>query len=359
MTPEDTIVCLCTSQNFEIRHQQNLIDLCQSQPIRWDLVFAIADQHQVAPLVYANLSRIANGELNIPSNVLSRFKKAQIHNIFVKKRTRVMLKKVLALFAQKGIEVMLVKGEALNQLVYEQPWYTASYDVDLVIRAREEELTKSDRREIRGLLEGFNHERNKFKEHIEYDFYEHHDVTMNNILTVDWERIWAEAQKVQIEGYDVFVMTPEDMLLATAINSCRKRFFRLKSLCDMASIIQKYPNLDWCTVVSRAHAYKCNTILYTALVVTQNTLGCHLPDGIVTDLKVNQLRVSLVHYLVNHLSQRLSLSNLFVHSENATLKRTLSWPLFLTYATYRVDLFWPKLGELYAAWRNPPPPVSG
>ena len=359
MTPEDTIVCLCTSQNFEIRHQQNLIDLCRSQPIQWDLVFATADQHQVAPLVYANLSSLANGDVNIPSDVLSRFKKAQIRNIFVKKRTRVMLEKVLALFAQKGIEVMLVKGGALSHLVYEQPWYTVSYDVDLVIRAREEELTKSDHREIWGLLEGFNREGNEFKEHIEYDFYEHHDITMNNVLTVDWERIWAEAQKVQIAGYDVFVMTPEDMLLATAINSCRKRFFRLKSLCDLASIIEKYPNLDWHTVVSRAHAYKCNTILYTALVVTQNTLGCHLPDGMVTDLKVNPLRVSLVRYLVNNLSQRLSLSNLFVHSENATFKRTLSWSLFLTYATYRVDLFWPKLGELYAAWRNSPSPVPG
>jgi hypothetical protein len=359
MTPEDTIICLCTNQNFETRHQQNLIDLCQRQPIQWDLVFATADQHQVSPLVYANLSSIANGELTIPSDVLSRFKKAQIHNIFVKKRTRVMLEKILALFAQKGIEVMLIKGEALNHLVYEQPWYTFSYDVDLVIRAREEELTESDYWEILDLLESFNHECSEFKEHIEYDFYEHHDITMSKVLPVDWERIWAEAQKVRIEGYDVFVMTPEDMLLATAINSCRKRFFRLKSLCDLASIIEKYPDLDWHTVIRRARAYKCNTILYTALVVTQNTLGCHLPDGIVTDLKVNPLRVSLVRYLVNHLSQRLSLSNLFVQSGNATFKRTLSWPLLLTYATYRVDLFWPKLGELYAAWRNPPPPVPG
>jgi len=359
MTPEDAIICLCTSQNFGPRHQQNLIELCQGQPIQWDLVFATADQHQVSPLVYANLSSIDNGELTIPPDVLHRFKKAQIHNIFVKKRTRVILEQVLAWFAQKGIEVMLVKGEALNQLVYEQPWYLISYDVDLVMRVKHEDLTKNDSREMWKFLERFNRERNDFKEHIEYDYFEHHDITMNNILPVDWTRIWAEAQTVRIEGNDVFVMTPEDMLLAAAINSCRKRFFRLKSLCDIVSIIEKYPNLDWQTVINRAHAYKCNTILYTALVVTQNTLGCHLPDGIVTDLKINPLRVSLIHYLVHHLSQRLSLSNLFVQSENATFKRTLNWPLLLTYATYRVDLFWPKLGELYAAWRNPPPSVPG
>jgi hypothetical protein len=359
MTPEDTIVCLCTRQNFEAKHRQTLIDICQNRIVQWDLVYKTADQHQISPLVYVNLSKISNKDLNIPSAILNRFKTAQIHNIFVKKRTSAILAKVLALFAQKGIEVMLVKGEALSHLVYERPWYTISHDVDLVIRAREEALTDNDHREILDLLDGFNQERNEFKAHIEYDFYEHHDITMNNVLSVDWQGIWAEAEKIPINGYDVFVMTPEDMLLATAINSCRKRFFRLKSMCDLATIIEKYPNLDWNRVVSKAQAYKCNTILYTALVVAQATVGCYVPDGILIRLKINRLRASLVHYLVDNLSQRLTLANLFVHSETATLKRTLSWPLFLTYATYRVDLLWPKLGELYAAWRNPPPPVPG
>ena len=357
MNPEDTVLCLCARQNFEAKHQQDLIDICQSQTIQWEIVLATANKHQIAPLVYVNLSKISHKNLNIPSAIFNRFKKAQIRNIFVKKRTEEVLEKVLALFAQKGIDVMLVKGEALGRLVYDQPWHTTSLDVDLVIRAREDELTEGDHREITKLLDDFNHERNQFKEHIEYDFYEHHDITMSNILPVDWERIWVEAEKLHVKGHDVFVMPPEDMLLATAITSCRKRFFRLRSLCDLATIVEKYPNLDWGLVVRKAHAYKCNTILYTALMVTQITVGCRVPDDILTDLKVPRLRAALIGYLIRKLSQQMSLINLFVHSENATFKRTLSWPLFLTYATYRFDLLWPKLGELYAAWRNPPPPV--
>lgn len=359
MTSEDTILCLCTRQNFEAKHQQDVVDICQNQKIQWDIVLATANKHQIAPLAYVNLSKISNKNLNIPSTVFKRFKKTQIRNVFVKRRTEAVLEKALALFTQKGIDVMLVKGEALGHLVYDQPWYTISLDVDLVIRAREEELTEGDRQEIIELLEGLNHERNQFKQHIEYDFYEHHDITMSNVLTVDWERIWAEAEKIQIRGYDVFVMTPEDTLLASAITSCRKRFFRLKSLCDLATIIERYPTLDWNTVINKAHAYKCNTILYTALVVTQTVLGCQLPNNVLTDLRVSRLRATLIGYLVKNLFQRMSLMNLFVHSDNATYKRTLSWPLFLTYATYRTDLLLPKLGELYTAWRNPPPPVPG
>ena len=359
MTSEDIVLCLCTRQNFEMKHQQDLIDICQNQTIHWDIVLATAIKHQIAPIIYVNLSRIPNKHLNIPSTVLDRFKKTQIRNIFIKQWTEAALEKVLALFNRKGIDVMLVKGEALDYMVYDRPWYTISLDVDLVIRAREDELTQGDRREILKLLDDFNRERNPFKKHIEYDFYEHHDITMNNILTVDWGRIWAEAEKVQIRGYDVLVMTPEDTLLATAITSCRKRFFRLKSLCDLATIIERYPTLDWNTVIEKAHAYKCNTILYTALVVTQTVLGCKFPNNILADLKVPRLRAALIWYLIKNLFQRTSLINLFVHSDNATYNRTLSWPLLLTYATYRVDHLLPKLGELYGAWRNPPPPVPG
>lgn len=359
MVPEDRLLCLCTRQKLQTKQQKELISICHDQPVDWEYVFATADLHQVSPLVYLNLTKLPSQWLNIPSTVFNRFKKAQIHNILVKKRTRVSLEKALALFYQKGIDVMVVKGEALNHLVYEQPWYTISHDIDLVIRARAEELDENDREEILNLLDVDNNARDGFKEHIEYDFYEHHDISMNNILNVDWQRIWAEARKIEILGYEVFVMTPEDMLLAAAINSCRKRFFRLKSMCDLVSIIEKCPQLNWCTVIMKAHEYKCNTILYTALVATQITLGCPLPAGILTGLKVNTIRKAIIDKLVNHLSQRLPLSNLFVRSENATFKRTLSWPLFLTYATYRLDLLGPKLGELYAAWRNPPPPVPG
>ena len=359
MTSEDFVLCLCTRQRFEAKHQQELITICQSQSIAWDYVLATAEQHQVSPLVYVNLAQIRPQDLNIPPKMLTRFKKAQIHNILVKKRTRTSLAKALDLFREKGIEVMVVKGEALNHLVYEQAWYTISYDIDLVIQARVEELDEIEHNEILKLLDDDNQVRDGFKEHIEYDFYEHHDISMNNILKVDWPLIWAEARTIQIMGYNVLVMTPEDMLLAAAINSCRKRFFRLKSLCDLASIIEICPTLDWNKVVKRALSYKCNTILYTALLVTQLTLGCRLPTGVMSSLKVNPVRASLIHYLVNQLCQRLSLSKLFVSSKTATFERALSWPLLLTYATYRLDLLIPKFGELYAAWRNPPPPVPG
>jgi hypothetical protein len=149
------------------------------------------------------------------------------------------------------------------------------------------------------------------------------------------------------------------MLLTTAINSCRKRFFRLKSLCDLVTIVETHPRLNWDTVVSKAQAYKCNTILYTALVVTQATLGCQVPAGIQKALKVHPVRAVMIRYLVRQLCQRFSLTTLFANPDAPPHKRKFSWPLCLTYTPYRFDLLAPKISEIYTAWRNPPPPVPG
>jgi hypothetical protein len=262
----------------------------------------------------------------------------------------------LALFAQHGIDVMLVKGEALNLRVYNQPWYTVSYDVDLVIRAKREELDPAVNQEIVNRLEAFNCRRDQFKEHIEYDYYEHHDITMNNVLAVDSERIWQESNKIQLYGYDVFVMSPEDTLLAAAVQACRKRFFRLKSLCDIAVIIEKFGNdLNWDVVVSKARAYECHTILYTALLVTQTTIGCSWPEGLLSALAVNPIRASAIQHLVNRLCRNCSLDQLFDRTDSTLLGREFSWPLVLTYTTYQLKHLVPKTMEILQAWRKPQP----
>jgi hypothetical protein len=352
MTPEDTIVCLCTRQNFGAAHQRQLTDLCQSQEIQWDVVYATAEENFVSPLVYVNLSHGRIGGRAIPQAILDKFKKSYIHNVFVKQGTAKILDQILALFAQKGIDVMLVKGAAMSLLVYEQPWYTKAHDVDLVIKARREEIDQADHREIVAVLEGFNHQRNQFKEHIEYDYFEHHDVTMNNVLAVDPHRLWQEARRIQVNGHDVLVLTPEDMLIAAAINSCRKRFFRLKSLFDVAAIVEKHPDLDWGVLISKARDYEANTILYTTFLVLQKTLGCPLPERVLYDLKVNPIRAFGIRRLVSALCRTMSLRELFTRTEGTLVGRQFSWPLVLTYATYRLNHLFPKLREICSAWRK-------
>jgi hypothetical protein len=154
-------------------------------------------------------------------------------------------------------------------------------------------------------------------------------------------------------------MTPEDLLIAAAIQACRKRYFRLKPLCDIASIIGKYPDLDWDSVRTRARRDRCDSILFTALLTTRLLVGCRLPDGFLCELRVNPARAALIRKLVGKLHRDFSLAQLFDRSDSTFFSRAFSWPLLLTYASYRLDNLVPKLGEILSAWRDPPPPVPG
>jgi len=93
-------------------------------------------------------------------------------------------------------------------------------------------------------------------------------VSRNETLPVDFKSIWSKTKETTFQGQKVLVLSPEDMLLAACINSSRKRFFRLKSLCDIAEIINYFKELDWEVFIHNAKKYHCRYIVYTSLLVT-------------------------------------------------------------------------------------------
>jgi hypothetical protein len=226
-------------------------------------------------------------------------------------------------------------------------------DVDLLIRTRREELPKEDLRAVVDILEFVNRKPGQFQAHIEYDFHDHHDVTMNGVLAVDFERVWQDARLANVNGHSVMVMAPEDMLIAAAINSCRHRFFGLKWLCDIAETVERYPALDWGTLTSKARRYEANAILYTALSVTRTVLGCSPPPEVLAGLKVHPVRAAVIRRLINTVHHRMSLLECISQSRHRLFGRAFSWPLVLTYATYRVDQLGRKMREVHTDWRRP------
>ena len=349
MKIEDTVLCLCSRQNIEAEHHQRLETIGSNAHIDWEYVFATAHQHLISPLVFRNLKQCG---LPVSPQARELFEQVVAHNMAVKEETAVALQEVLGYFASEHIDVMLLKGSALDLTVFKHPWQLISYDVDLLIRQRKEDLPETVRSEIIDLLEALNHRQESLAELIEYDFYSHHDVTMNGIVPFDPERVWQDAHELKFAGHRVYVMSAEDMLLAAAVQCCRKRFFRLKTLISIPEIVRASPELDWEVVVQKARDYHANVILYTALLITEKLLGYKPPSEVLPDLKVNALRKPLITQLVNKLIERYTLSELFVRSHGTLLGRQFSRPLILTYATYRVDQLGPKMKEIYRFWRG-------
>jgi hypothetical protein len=223
------------------------------------------------------------------------------------------------------MNVMLIKGAALSILVYQQPWYTV-HDVDLLIKPRRDELSASDLALIQAMF--------KKLPGIEYGFFAHNDVTMNGVLPVDFLRIWHDAIQLHYRDQPLCVMCPEHMLLTACINICRKRFFRLKSLLAVVEIVNHYPALNWHQVVTQAREWRCNRIVYTALVVARMTVGCQVPEPVFAELAISPVRRALLPSLIQGLLDHTSLTATYPFLGPYLFGRRLTVPLLLAYISY-------------------------
>jgi hypothetical protein len=343
MRAEDQLLFLAARQDLTADHRAAIQSLLHSKPVSWEKVFSTAQEHRVAPLVYINLVQKQEPALDIPDSIIKQQRLNIFHHVKEKEHVASRLAETLALINAHSLRAMLVKGSALDLLVYDKPWYTAASDVDLILDCTRQEF---DQRRLEHI------EHKMAASSMEYDFYEHHDVNINGALPVDFKLIWGDAVKLDHRGQAVYVMCPEDMLISLCINSCRKRFFRLKSLCDIAETVRKFPQLSWAKLVDRAKRYDCLPIVYTALRVTELTVRLQLPAGTPDLLKIGWLRKTLIEVAIRYLLRTVSLSA-YPFTGRIFFNRQLHLSLILPYLNYRGYQVWRKLDEIQHAQNLP------
>jgi Uncharacterised nucleotidyltransferase len=284
MTPEDRLLCLCARQELLPAHQEEAERLGRGETVRWDRVAAAAERHGVLPIVGANLRRCG---LPLPEEVAARLEIAIFENAAVRERDADRLATGLARLREVELDAMLLKGTALISLgVYEEPWVVTSQDIDLSLRPGPGwEKGKGEEKAVRRAL---------YTHGVECDLEGHHDVTMNGVLPVDFERIWREARPVRFRGVDAWIMSPEDLMISLCVNACRKHFFRLKALFDIAETLRRGEALDWPRLAALARQGRCEGIVYTALAAARETLGAELPAGALDALRLSPWRAGML-----------------------------------------------------------------
>ena len=189
---------------------------------------------------------------------------------------------------------MLIKGAALDAVVFQTPWHVVSLDIDLLIREPVEDVPKP----ISDQIWGFN--RNG---PFECEFAGHHDLSIDGVLPIDYREMWRDARRVTVQGQDVHVMCPEDMLIATCINGCRKRFFQLKSLYGIREILERFPGSGLGSdCPKKAASYQCRAIVYAALTVARLAVDADVADTSLRLLKVGPVQAAIIRFLAGRRS---------------------------------------------------------
>jgi len=287
MTPEDQVLCLCARQELLPAHREAVEEVCRGVSIPWERLAARAETHGVLPIVAANLRRC---EVGMPSPVAGRLELAILENAALKSRDADRLATGLAWLRAVKLDAMLLKGTALDLLVYEEPWVACSRDIDLSLRpAPGWEMGHGREKEIRRAL---------YTHGVECDLDGHHDLTLNGILPLDFTRIWREARPVSFRGEPAWVMSREDLLISLAVNACRKRFFRLKCLFDVAETLERGGPFDAGRLAALAREARSEGVVHAALVAARDLLGVPLPAGVLEALSLAPARARLLNTLI-------------------------------------------------------------
>jgi hypothetical protein len=79
-------------------------------------------------------------------------------------------------------------------------------------------------------------------------------------------------------GSPVLVLAPEDELVSLAVHATRHLVERQGWLLDLLLLLERYPELDWAAVASRARDWRCSRAVAHALLQAR-ALGAAVPDA--------------------------------------------------------------------------------
>jgi hypothetical protein len=259
------------------------------QPVDWEAVLRLADDHGTSSLLYQNLSRLGD---EVPSDVLALLRERYERNVH---KTLVLageLIRILDSMDALGVEAVPYKGIVLSEVYYGDMAMRQSGDMDLFIRGRDLGRIKSAVCEL-----GYA-PRVPIREEAEEDYIASgYECTFDsslgrNLLELQWalqprfyavdydmDGLLARAVNVTVAGRGVKTPSPEDLLLVLSVHAAKHVWARLIWLCDIAQILKR-ENLDWDWVQRNAREFGIERILRVTLLLGHRLLGVAIPAAI-------------------------------------------------------------------------------
>jgi hypothetical protein len=330
-TLEDEILIGCSRLHLDDVHRDRVVRACAQARVNWELVYAAAVAHKVAPLVYKNLKSCGSIDDLLPATARDEFEKASrwcaLKNAIVRKG----IADLAAFFESRSHDVLLLKHAAFAVRLPELHDSTVSDDVDGVVRPQGESVNPFDERylwklrpwmfsdKLQRLFRRFTYDDadhtsaliREFGAHdlpwrslagLELENRIHHDVVWSGVIAIDFRMIWRDANQDQLEGRPVYVPNVCDLLIMSAASVGRKPFLRLRNLVEIDELGRSLKDRDWDLLVSKARAYRCDRLVYSALQATKAILESDIPEPSLLALKPSVLRRQAVGFVNRHIS---------------------------------------------------------
>jgi putative nucleotidyltransferase-like protein len=268
---------------------QSLISPARTQPVDWDAVLQLADQHGVSSLLHQNLSRLGD---SVPSAVQATLRQRHETNVLKSLFLARELICVLDHLDAFGVEVIPYKGIVMSEVYYGDMALRQSGDMDLFVHERDVARIKNAVRDL-GYTARVPIPQNAERAYVASGYECTFDHPLGkNLLELQWalqprfyavdfdmEGMLGRALSVTVAGRAVKTPSPEDLLLVLSVHAAKHVWGRLIWLCDIAQIL-KLETLNWDRIESRARALGIERILHITLLLANRFLKSPMPAPI-------------------------------------------------------------------------------
>jgi Uncharacterised nucleotidyltransferase len=256
------------------------------QPLDWEFLLELADQHGLTPLFFWNTQSFRNA---MPAPFLARLRSHYEANA----RKSLLLCNILAevqeLLRGENIACMVLKGPAVALGIYGDIALREFSDLDLLVR-------QSDILRAKEILvtSGFEpavrlspaQERLCLRWDNEFPF---HRGPHQNLIELQWriapffyavdfdlDAQFERAIPINLGKAGCRTLCPEDLLVVLCVHAAKHAWGRLAWLCDIAWLLRTQ-NLDWTQVRQQAERLGLERILLVTLALTRDFYGSNLP----------------------------------------------------------------------------------
>src|SRR5262245_4360724 len=195
---------------------------------------------------------------------------------------------LLQLFEGHGLPALPYKGPTLAVTVYGNLALRRFGDLDLLVHQRD-----VARATLLLLAQGFRHQRTFDGESSFVHTTRRVTVDLHWGLpprqfhfALDFARVWRHRQSLSLAGTTAPILAPEDLLLVLCVQAARDAWGdlshpyaqerghgRLLQICDIATLLQSHPDMDWDRVLGDARRLGGQRMLWFGLRVAHELLG--------------------------------------------------------------------------------------
>ena len=305
--------------------------------IDWEYLFLIARRHSIVPLLYRQLDQHA-ADL-VPAEFLNQLKIQYLENVARNTVLTAELCRLIARFADSGIDAIPYKGPALALFAYGNLALRRFVDLDVIVKkadvlkAREILLaegytpSKSLSLNQQDLLLRTQHNMQFSRDNHRLIIELHWEVAPHLFAsTVSSEELWENLGTVDLNGAPVKTLSAADLLFSLCVHGSRHLWERLGWICDIAELLARH-SFDWPALLKRASQADIERMFLLGLYLAEQLLDAPLPAEVKKRCESDSRLASLAENVVEHLfngTTHVPATSREIFKYNIGVRKTLS-----------------------------------